>query len=544
MTRTGAYPSEVHMETSHTFGYRRSADQDKRNSAHHPVVIVGAGPVGLVLALDLAARGIRSVVLDRRTSLSDGSRAICWSKRTLEIMDRLGLGDELVAKGVTWQRGKVFHRDREIFGFDLLPEAAHKRPAFINLQQFYFEDVCIRAAAEHSLIDLRWGHELKDLDARDSGAIFTVATPEGPYRLSCDWLVAADGARSACRQHLGLSFIGKTFNDQFLICDVKMQSARPTERWFWFDPPFNRGQSALLHRQADDVWRLDFQIGPDADREAEMKPEAVAQRVKAMLGDVEFSFEWISCYRFQCRRLETFRHGRVLFIGDAAHQVSPFGARGGNSGVQDADNLGWKLALVVKGRAPQALIDSYNDERRQAADENILNSTRATDFISPKGPGAARLRDAVLDLAATEPFARRLLNSGRLSLPTTYDGSALNGADGFAPGETTMLRPGAPAVDAPLGDGWLLDRLGHCFTLLSVHASGADRGVLAARMPTTVDDVPVAHVAVGGPEVAARYGAQEAPAHYLVRPDQHIAARWRQIAGDDFAAAVRRATAR
>ena len=236
---------------------------------------------------------------------------------------------------------------------------------------------------------------------------------------------------------MGLEFEGRVFADQFLICDIKMKLERPVERWFWFDPPFNRGRSALLHRQADDVWRLDFQVGDQADRDEEVKPENVARRVRAMLGeDIDFAFEWISLYRFQSRRLQRFRHGRVLFAGDAAHQMSPFGARGGNSGVQDADNLVWKLDLVLRGRAPERLLDSYDAERIPAADENLLNTTRSTDFIAPKSAMSRILRDGVLALAETEPFARRLVNSGRLSVAACYDGSPLNSPDGFAAGET------------------------------------------------------------------------------------------------------------
>ena len=264
---------------------------------------------------------------------------------------------------------------------------------------------------------------------------------------------------------MGLGFEGRVFQHQFLICDVKIKMDRPTERVFWFDPPFNRGLSALLHRQADDVWRLDFQVGDEADREAEVKPENAARRVRAALGeDVDFAFEWISLYRFQSRRLQRFRHGRVLFAGDAAHQMSPFGARGGNSGVQDADNLVWKLDLVLRGLAPERLLDSYDAERIAAADENLLNTTRSTDFIAPKGAASHTFRDSVLALAETEPFARRLVNSGRLTVATCYDGSPLNGADGFAAGVCPQARPGAAALDAPLGHGWLLHALGQGFT--------------------------------------------------------------------------------
>ena len=499
---------------------------------HHPVVIVGAGPVGLVLALDLARKGHRSVVLEKRQGLSEGSRAICWSKRTLEIMGRLGLADELIDRGVTWKTGKVFNGTREVYRFDLLPEEGHQRPAFINLQQFLFEQTCIAACERSGLVDLRWGHELTALDARTDGARIEIATPGGRYALTTDWLIAADGARSTARRQLGLGFKGQTFNDQFLICDVKLQIERPTERWFWFDPPFNPGQSALLHRQADNVWRLDFQIGAEADRDEEMRPQNVARRVRGMLGDVPFTFEWISCYQFQCRRLERFRHGRIVFVGDAAHQVSPFGARGGNSGIQDADNLAWKLDHVLRGLADERLIDSYDAERRQAADENILASTRSTDFISPKGPGARALRDAVLMLAETEPLARHFLNSGRLSLPTTYDASPLSTLDGFAPGEASHVRPGAPACDAPLGNGWLLPQLGEHFC-----------AAWFARDRTVLVDVGPASLVVTDDVACARYGAASEPALYLFRPDQHVAARWRRYHPAHVATAHARALA-
>jgi 3-(3-hydroxy-phenyl)propionate hydroxylase len=521
------------------YAYRRSPDQDRVEPPHHRVVIVGAGPVGLVLALDLARKGHRSVVLESRQALSQGSRAICWSKRTLEIMGRLGLADRLIERGVTWKTGKVFNGTRAVYQFDLLPEPGHQRPAFINLQQFHFEDACVAAAIESGLIDLRWGHELTRLESRADGALIDVATPERPYRLTADWLVAADGVRSTVRRELGLGFLGQTFNDQFLICDIRLEIDRQTERWFWFDPPFNPGQSALLHRQADNVWRLDFQIGANADRDVEMRPENVARRVRGMLGDVAFELVWVSCYRFHCRRLERFRHGRIVFAGDAAHQVSPFGARGGNSGIQDADNLAWKLDCVLRGEAPERLIDTYDSERCQAAEENVLASSRSTDFISPKGPGARGMRDAVLALAETEPFARRLLNSGRLSLPTIYDGSDLSTPDGFAPQDTPGLRPGAPASDAPLGNGWLLEGLGGGFKSIWFSPGGGQPPVPCdgragdGLSPTVVCD-----------ELACRrYGAATEPALYLFRPDQHVAARWRAPGPDDVSAARRRALA-
>ncbi len=528
-----------------TFAHTRSADQDRPQPAHHPVVIVGAGPVGLIAAIDLAKRGQRSVVIDPRSSLSFGSKAVCWSKRTLEIMDRLGFAQALLDKGVTWKRGRVMLGERQIYAFDLLPEFGNRMPAFVNLQQYYVEHFCVEAALQTGLVDIRWQEEVTGLQTTADGVLLDVASPAGPYRLAADWVIAADGARSTLRRLMGLGFEGRVFQHQFLICDIKIRMDRPAERLFWFDPPFNRGLSALLHKQADDVWRLDFQVGDEADREAEVKPENAARRVRAALGeDVDFTFEWISLYRFQSRRLQRFRHGRVLFAGDAAHQMSPFGARGGNSGVQDADNLVWKLDLVLRGLAPERLLDSYDTERVYAADENLLNTTRSTDFLAPK-PGASQIfRDSVLALAETEPFARRLVNSGRLTVATCYDGSPLNGDDAFAAGDCPQARPGAAALDAPLGNGWLLHALSPGFTGVCFSPDGSIPAEIASIQATlTRREPPVAPLVVCDAAACARYGAAREPAFYLFRPDGHVAARWRQPSVLDVEGALARATA-
>ncbi|WP_341912870.1 FAD-dependent oxidoreductase [Ferrovibrio terrae] len=499
------------------------------------VAIIGGGPVGLSAALDLARQGIACILLDEEDSVSVGSRAICYAKRTLEIWDRLGVGQRMLAKGVTWRLGKVFHGEQQRYGFDLLPESGHQFPAFINLQQYYAELYLVEAARQQPLIDMRWKHRVTDVVPGNDNTRLTVETPDGDYTLLADYVLAADGARSTIRRKLGLDFKGQVFEDRFLIADVKMKADFPVERWFWFDPPFHSGGSALLHSQPDDVWRIDLQLGWQADPDAERKPERVIPRLKAMLGeDTPFELDWVSIYTFQCRRLERFRHGRVLFIGDSAHQVSPFGARGANSGVQDADNIAWKLAYVLRGEASEALLDTYDTERSAAADENILNSTRSTDFISPKGTMAKALRDAVLDLAADHAFARRLVNSGRLSLPSTYRDTPLStpDRDAFSAGPP----PGAPAVDAPLADGdWLLRRCGAGFTLLSFGAPPDLVPGLQQRIRTVT--LPATGLA------AERYGAGPGSV-YLLRPDQHVAARWHKSSNQDISIAYDRALAR
>lgn len=517
------------------YPYRRSPDQEAARPVRHPVVIVGAGPVGLAAAIDLGAQGVPVVVLDENDRVSHGSRAICFSKRMLEIADRLGCGEPLVEKGVQWKHGKVFFGDRKVFEFNLLPEDGHRRPAFINLQQYHLEhDLVSRIRTLQGAgapIDLRGGNRVTAVRSDPDRVRLTVDTPDGPYTVDADWLIACDGAGSPVRRMLGLGFTGRVFEDNFLIADVTMQAEFPTERRFWFDPFFNPGQSALLHKQPDGVWRIDLQLGRNIDAETEKDPGRVAARVREMLGpEVTFDLEWVSIYKFQCRRMEKFRHGRAIFAGDSAHQVSPFGARGANSGIQDTDNLCWKLKLVLDGDAPETLLDSYDTERVQAADENILNSTRSTDFITPKSSQSRVFRDAVLDLAEHHSFARPLVNSGRLSVPCIHDGSPLNTPDAL-PGGPARSRPGAPCPDAPLGDGYVLERLGGRFVLMALETIPPQVGCL--------DTLDLSGRI--GPDLATRYLGNAPSALYLIRPDQHVAARWAMAGAEDITEALARA---
>ncbi|MBD9375142.1 FAD-dependent oxidoreductase [Rhizobium sp. ARZ01] len=528
------------------YPYSRSPDQDAAEAVRHPVVVVGAGPVGLAVAIDLAGQGVPVIVLDDNDRVSFGSRAICFSKRTLEILDRLGCGDALVDKGVQWNLGRVYFDERQVFEFNLLPENGHKRPAFINLQQYYLEQHLIERVralqANGTPIELRGKNRATTVAETGKGVRLTVETPDGPYVLFADWLVACDGAGSPTRKQLGLDFVGRVFEDNFLIADIVMEDSPsfPVERRFWFDPPFNRGQSALLHKQPDNVWRVDLQLGWDIDKQEEAKPEKVIPRLKAFLGEeARFELDWVSIYTFQCRRMEKFRHGHVVFAGDSAHQVSPFGARGANSGIQDADNLAWKLKLVIQGRAPEHLLDSYNEERVQAADENILHSSRSTDFITPKSEMSRLFRDAVLDLSEHYPATRPMVNSGRLSLPTIYDGSPLNGPDCTALPERT--RPGAAAADAPVEGSWLLDRLGGRFQLLTIDAQAPERleldGIVVERIALSVRGE------TSGP-LRERWLGRADSVVALLRPDQHVAARWESYDEKAVRAALGRAIGR
>ena len=549
----GAYQSP-------TYPYRAPDDLRASPPQRRPLIIVGAGPVGLAAAIDARLQGLDVLLFDDDKTVSVGSRAVCYAKRALEVLDRLGVGTPACDRGVSWNVGRTFLKEDEVYQFNLVPEPGHKRPGMINLQQYHLEEMMIARALQLGA-DLRWQHKVISVQPQGEHVSLTVETPDGRFDIEADWLIVADGARSPIRRQLGLDIEGRIFMDRFLIADVIMKADFPAERWFWFDPPFHPGQSVLLHKQADNVWRIDFQLGWDADPEEEKKPEKVIPRIQAMLGDERpFELEWVSIYTFQCRRMKDFRHGHVLFVGDAAHQVSPFGARGANSGFQDTDDLLWKLALVMGGRAPERLLDTYSADRTYAADENLMNSTRSTDFITPKSRTSRAFRNAALELAREFPFARKLVNSGRLSVPSFLVNSALNTSDTDA--FAGDMVPGAPMDDAPVRegsrDGWLLDAVGNRFQcLLFLGADGrlsdADRATLAAlaqdRIPVepllvspvaaAVDGLPVLQDREG--LVARRYDGRPGTA-YLLRPDQHVAARWRCLDAAAVRAAVARAT--
>ena len=524
------------------YKYQKSTDQDSKNLSHYRVLIIGAGPVGLSAAIDLAIQGVEVLVLDESDKVSNGSRAICVSKRALEISERLGVGKKMLDKGVIWNLGKVFFDNKKVYEFNLLPEDGHQYPAFINLQQYYVEEYLvlrIRDLQEKGYsIEIRGGNKVEEVINEPDKVTLNINTMDGNYSLSCDWLIACDGPKSTVRSSLGLDFDGQIFEDNFLIADVTMDAEFPTERRFWFDPPFNKGQSALLHKQPDGVWRIDLQLGWDIDKETEKREENVIPRLKAMLGEeVNFKLEWVSIYTFQCMKMEKFKHGRILFAGDSAHQVSPFGARGANSGVQDADNLCWKLKLVLEERAPVSLLDSYNFERVFAAEENIINSSRSTDFITPKSKISMAFRNAVLELSERYDFARPLVNSGRLSTPSTYDNSSLNSLDGMK--NPTRSRVGAPCPDLPFNDDYLLNKTGNQFCVLTFNC----------KITETLEDffLPVKTIEIKeGDEnkdfMRDRFLGQYKEAVYLLRPDQHIAGRWPSYDKEILLEALKKAT--
>jgi 3-(3-hydroxy-phenyl)propionate hydroxylase len=415
----------------------------------YSIVIVGGGLSGLTLACDLSQRGIDSVVLDEDDTIGvrgASSRGICYAQKTLEIFARLGVFDRMREKGVTWSVGRTLAGHDVVYTFNLQPASASEQPPFINLQQFYVEWFLVDRIRELGRCDLRWKNKVVSVAQTDDEVTATVETPAGRYRLRADWLVDATGVNSGIRQGFGLDPHTSRIADRWCITDVRFKEKFPVERWTWVEAPFNENRAVWQHPMADDVWRLDYQMPSDCDPDYVSRRDVAEDRLRAHLGDIGFELVWVGPYEYRDHLLDQFRHGRVFFIGDAAHVVSPFGARGGNSGVQDADNLGWKLAVVLQKQAPVRLLETYDAERRAAAKENLQVASRTARFLAPQSEGERTLRRAAIDLARDYPFARPLVNTGRMSVANPYPESpAVEGAGWSLPNVPLTLPDGSPS---------------------------------------------------------------------------------------------------
>jgi 3-(3-hydroxy-phenyl)propionate hydroxylase len=511
------------------------------------VAIVGAGPVGLTTALGLAALGVRSVLLAAEQQVCEGSRAIVFTRRSMEILQQVGVTQQVLARGLPWRCGNSFYRNERVFRLEAPHDEDERFHPMTNLQQQYLEDILLDAAAATGLVEVRWGNRVTGLQPGIDAACLEVDTPGGPYVLETDWVVAADGARSILRQQLGLRLEGDAYEGRFVIADIRIDLPLPTERLAFFDPAWNPGNTVLMHRQPERMWRIDYQLPPGESPEEALAPERLRSRIAAHLdsigqGHLPWELDWSSVYSARTMTLPGYVHGRVLFAGDAAHLLPIFGVRGANTGFQDAQNLAWKLACVVRGLAPVALLHSYSDERVSAAREIITESARSTRFMTPPSPGFRLLRDAVLSLSLRHAFVRPLFH-WRTSRAHQHAGSALNSTDDDDALFTAGPGHGANAPNAAFGDGrFLLDALGLHFSLLwfggaasvpdtvacaaqSVRDAGVPLRLIAVSRGT--DDSQGADITLADPagHVASRYGATPG-ATYLLRPDQHVCARW------------------
>jgi 3-(3-hydroxy-phenyl)propionate hydroxylase len=538
-----------------------------REPRRHRVAIAGGGPVGLAVALALARWGVASVVLESDTTVCVGSRAICVSRRSLEILEQLGAVEGFLAKGLPWTGGRTFHRLDPILHFTMPHDRDQKLPPMINLQQYRMEQLLVEAAERcPDLVEVRWGTELVGFDPRPDRVSLTARCGGTDYAAEADWLIACDGGQSFVRRALGLKLEGAAFEGKYVIVDVELPSRHPTERRAWFDPPSNPGSTVLMHRQPDDLWRIDYQIPDDADLDQALQPDHVTAFVRRhleMIGESRLPWRivWISAYRAGAMTLDRYRHGRVVFAGNAAHALPIFGVRGLNSGFDDAYNLGWKLAAVLRGWAGASLLDSYDLERRQAFDVNAASAIQSTEFMAPPSRGFSLMREAALTLAHHRPAIARLANP-RQTTAIGYDASPLNSPSDVLPAGPA---PGAPLLEAPLRGP---QRIGHASDLVGPHWTvllfAADRPVpprLAAGLAGLEQGDPPVRVvevaAAGSPGAAGRrtrcvdddgrataaYGAGDG-AVYLLRPDGHVAGRWRLRDDVPLAAALERTLGR
>lgn len=529
------------------------------------MLIAGGGPVGFAVALSLASRGVATLIVEADQTVCIGSRAICLSRRTLEILDRLGILAPFQEKGLAWTGGRSFHRSEEVLHFTMPNDTDQRLAPMTNLQQYYIEKFLLDAVMRYpDLIEVRWGTRVEGLRQTSEGVVVELSSDVASYVTESDFVIACDGARSRVRQSLDLRMNGTSYEGRYIIVDIEIDLDLPTERLAWFDPPSNPGRTMLMHKQPDNVWRLDYQLHPDENPEAMVRENNVTPIIDAhlkMMGiNRSWRLIWTSMYRAAAVSLDRYRSGRILFAGDAAHLVPIFGVRGLNSGFDDAFNLGWKLASVIAGLAPEMILDSYSEERRRAWQLNVASAMKSTEFMAPPSRGYELMRDAVLSLAKDHPPLATLINP-RQSSAITYEGSSLNTITRDEGSFVAGPGPGAPPLECPLlADGrqdYLTNVFGDDFTLIWYGTNGVPSIVVDeldrligrgcsillfmignAKLPSGAPDrlqIRRANMIEG--RFAQLYDAAPA-AMYLVRPDGHICARWRSLREGDLETAI------
>lgn len=521
----------------------------RSETRRYPVVIVGAGPIGLVAALELARYGMSVVVISAEVQVSHGSRAIVFTRRSMEILQQVGISERMLEKAYPWRSGNSIYRGQRVFRLEAPYDEDDRFQPLNNLQQQYVEQYLVEQAQQNPLIELRWGSKVVGVQSFTDHAELQIDTPAGEYNLSCDWLIAADGAKSTIRQELGLRMEGASYRGRFVIADIKIDIPWPTERLAYFDPEWNRGNTILMHRQPEGIWRLDYQLPPNETPEQALAPESLNARIQAQLDMVgitaPWELDWCSVYSARAMTLPDYIHERIIFTGDAAHMLPIFGVRGANTGFQDAQNLAWKLAMLLKGVGTRELLATYTSERVIAAQEIIAEASKSTRFMAPPDRGFRLLRDAVLSLSLTQAFVRPLFH-WRTSRPHDYHESILNATNDDNAKFTAGPAHGMPLQNIRLGENdYLFDHLGAAFHLLYFTDQAVPESILQQVADLEEQGIPIQVLSIGSGQnlvdsaehFAKRYDAQSGTA-YLVRPDQHVCARWKNVTAEQVKAAA------
>jgi len=546
--------AERYAETAHSNGYEFTQGSGYQlpqypfseppeiasgETSHHPVVIVGGGITGLTAACALAQYGVPAVLLDEDNTVGvkgASSRGICYTQKSLEIFQRLGVYDRIAAKGIQWSVGRTFAGDDEVYAFDLRQQSAYNlsaQPPFVNIQQFYIEAYLVDRVVELGQVQLRWQNRVTGFEQDGDGAMLTVETPAGPYRMRADYVIDATGSHSPFRNWVGASVTAKKGDDRWCIADVRFTRRPPVERHTWIEAPFNENRAVWQHLMGDNVWRIDYQMAPDADPAEVSREDVVRERLERQFGaDAGVEIVWVGPYAYRSECVDRMRHGRVFFMGDSAKVVSPFGARGGNTGIADADNLAWKLAAVQRGRAAPQLLDSYHDERHEAAQQNVLVTNRTARFLRPGTPVEKLFRDAALSLARQHLFARQFVNTGRMAVANPYTrSSACHGTGGIS-----VQNVAFEWADGSRGE--VNDLLRWADGRLLVLLFGGASASALQRMRALAESAPVCCVQVvgAGERAGAREFVRDPRGHLqgachvfghawaLVRPDSYVAA--------------------
>lgn len=507
-----------------TYPHFNAPDATDRDSRNHvaPVAIVGAGPIGMTSALALARQGVRSIVFDNKATFNDGSRAICVARPSYYILDQIGALAPFLQKSLGWTTGRTFYRGQQILEFQMPDSTDEKFRPMYNLQQQYIEQFLWQAVDASDLIEVRWQSEVMDIETTTDGACLTIRDPAGIYCVDVNWVLACDGARSPVRKMRGQRLKGENFEGRYVIADIQMDHEYPTIRRALFDPTSRPGGTVLVHKQPDNIWRIDYQLEEDESTEDALREEVVRETVSAVLEDINYDgpweLEWWSVYSANTLALDDYRDGCIFFVGDSAHIVPIFGVRGLNNGLADAANIGWKLGWVLNGQAGDTLLDSYSPERRGATLDVFANASKSARFMTPHTHGWKLMRDAALSLALTHSFAGELANPRQMTAFTYCGSPAVLSDDPAFKGGANV---GALMPDIKLESGFLSDQLGKGFSVLCFNAAMAQDLESACATEKALSVVMVPRTSI----VLDKFAASTDSA-YLIRPDMHIAGRW------------------